>query len=117
MSLELKIELISIKNEESSFTTRTEELDGAFNQDVLSAMTEKHEGDQWKTHKWSVKEMLAFVEGSQAYRERKSPDLNPYAKHNFKHNEWYLGWSQEEECDGESWDWKTDSFKDQSTEN
>jgi len=64
MALELKIELISIKNGKSLFTTITEELDGAFNQDVFSAITEKHESDQWKTHTWSVKEIFAFNEGS-----------------------------------------------------
>jgi len=39
-----------------------------------------------------------------------TPNENPYAKDEWKHNEWWLGWSQEEECDGESWDWETDSF-------
>lgn len=64
-----------------------------------------------------MSEVLPFDEGAQAYRDRKTPDSNPYPEDkdhadNWKHEEWWLGWSQEEECDGESWDWETDSFKD-----
>ena len=58
----------------------------------------------------SDSEILPFDEGAQAYRDRKKPDSNPYTEKDWKHSEWWLGWSQEEECDGESWNWETDSF-------
>lgn len=57
------------------------------------------------------KEKLPFDEGREAYMERKSPDSNPYAECDWKHDEWWLGWSHERECDTEdSWSWSEDKF-------
>ncbi|WP_236987160.1 hypothetical protein [Marinagarivorans cellulosilyticus] len=54
---------------------------------------------------------LPFDEGAKAYKERKTPESNPYPEDHWKHKEWHLGWSDAEECDGESWDWTRQSFK------
>ncbi|MCX4030142.1 hypothetical protein H0A36_17365 [Endozoicomonas sp. SM1973] len=57
------------------------------------------------------KDRLPYDEGAEAYHLRKHYNTNPYPKEDWKHEEWYLGWSQSEECDGDSWDWSTDDFK------
>lgn len=55
---------------------------------------------------------LPFDEGREAFMQMKSTDSNPYEEGDWRHDEWYLGWSHEEECDTtDSWDWSTDSFK------
>ena len=55
---------------------------------------------------------LPADEGRIAYYNRKTPDANPYPEGDWKHDEWYFGWSTTEECDPEQlYDWSTDSFK------
>jgi len=44
-------------------------------------------------------EKLPFDEGREAYMARKVPDTNPYSEDDWKHEEWWLGWSHKEECD------------------
>lgn len=54
---------------------------------------------------------LPFDEGREAYMARKVPDTNPYSEDDFKHEEWLLGWSHEEECDSDdAWSWSEDKF-------
>lgn len=57
-------------------------------------------------------ERLPYDEGAEAYYQRKLPEHNPYPKGNWNHDEWRLGWSQAEECDGNSFDFATGKFKD-----
>lgn len=55
---------------------------------------------------------LPVVEGRIAYHNRKDTDTNPYVESDWRHNEWWLGWSMAEESDvDEAYDWKTASFK------
>lgn len=55
---------------------------------------------------------LPYDEGAEAYYNRKLPDDNPYLEGDWRHDEWWLGWSQTEQCDGESWDFAAGKFKD-----
>ena len=57
------------------------------------------------------KDRLPYDEGAEAYNQRKHYSINPYAESDWKHDEWHLGWSQQGECGGDSWDWATDDFK------
>lgn len=57
-------------------------------------------------------EYLPFDIGREAYIARMTPDLNPYKENDWRHEEWWKGWSHEEECDrDESWDWSANKFK------
>jgi hypothetical protein len=56
-------------------------------------------------------ERLPYDEGSEAYNNRKHYNTNPYSEADWKHEEWHLGWSQQEECDSHSWDYEKDDFK------
>lgn len=39
------------------------------------------------------------------------PESIECVEDDWRHDEWYLGWSHAEECDTTgSWDWSTDSF-------
>lgn len=53
---------------------------------------------------------LPFDEGRFAYRNRMHHTTNPYSEPDWKHKEWWLGWSDAEECDGITFDWKIDQF-------
>lgn len=54
---------------------------------------------------------LPFDLGAAAYRARKLPSENPFPAQDWRHEEWYLGWSSEEEGDSYSFDWTTGMFK------
>jgi len=54
---------------------------------------------------------LPYDEGAEAYYNRNLPEENPYPEGDWRHEEWWLGWPQTEECDGESWDFATGRFK------
>ncbi len=56
------------------------------------------------------KPKLPVTEGSEAYQARQLPDANPYPEADWRHDEWYLGWSTDEQCDGESYDFATGKF-------
>lgn len=59
----------------------------------------------------SKKDRLPYDIGAEAYRDRKLPEDNPYASDDWRHNEWWLGWSHSEESDqDESFDWATGKF-------
>ena len=59
-------------------------------------------------------EKLPFDEGREAYMARKVPDTNPYSEDDWKHEEWWLGWSHKEECDSlDSWSWSEDKLVNQ----
>lgn len=58
--------------------------------------------------------MLPFDEGRQAYFSRIVPDNNPFEENDWKYEEWFKGWSYEEESDIDSvWDWSKSRFKSQ----
>jgi len=58
-----------------------------------------------------AKDTLPYDEGNKAFNDKVLPENNPYAEDDWRHDEWYLGWSHGEECDTTgSWDWSTDSF-------
>jgi len=55
---------------------------------------------------------LPYDEGAEAYYQRKTPEDNPYPKGDWRHDEWWLGWSGSEQSDdSQSWDFATNSFK------
>jgi len=54
---------------------------------------------------------LPADEGKKAYQNRLHHNSNPYNEDKWQHNEWWLGWSMAEECDGYSFDWSKDCFK------
>lgn len=54
---------------------------------------------------------LPYDEGAEAYYNRKLPEDNPYIEGDWRHDEWWLGWSQTEECDGQSYDFASGKFK------
>jgi len=55
---------------------------------------------------------LPYDEGTEAYYNRKLPEGNPYPESDWRHEEWWLGWSQTEGWAGESYDFATGKFKD-----
>ena len=59
-----------------------------------------------------VSDRLPYDEGDEAYSKRLLPSANPYAEGDWRHDEWYLGWSAAEQIDDtQAYDWATDSFK------
>lgn len=55
---------------------------------------------------------LPYDEGYEAYQARLNTDSNPHPEPDWRHNEWYLGWSSAEETDQDQmFDFATDSFK------
>jgi len=55
---------------------------------------------------------LPYDEGDEAYSKRLLLSANPYPEGDWRHDEWYLGWSAAEEIDeNQSYDWATESFK------
>ena len=70
-----------------------------------------------KSGNGQVLEKLPFDLGREAFMSQINLDQNPFKESDWQHNEWYLGWSDEEECDGgESYDWSNDSFREDNGE-
>ena len=56
-------------------------------------------------------ELLPADEGHQAFRDRKTPDDNPYPEDDWRNKEWQFGWDCEEQSNENLFDWKTGEFK------
>ena len=48
--------------------------------------------------------------GAEAYHQLKHYSENPYAKNDWRHNEWWLGWDSFRESDPDTWDDAADDF-------
>ena len=55
-------------------------------------------------------EDLPADEGHQAFRDRKTPDDNPYVVDDWRFNEWQFGWDCEEQSSPDLFDWPTGKF-------
>lgn len=56
-------------------------------------------------------EILPADEGHQAFRDRKTPDDNPYSEDDWRYNKWKFGWDCEEQSNDGIFDWLTGKFK------
>jgi hypothetical protein len=54
---------------------------------------------------------LPVDEGHQAFRDRKTPDDNPYQKDDWRYSEWQFGWDSEEQSNDDLFDWPSGKFK------
>ena len=54
-------------------------------------------------------ERLPYDIGSEAYVKRIHYRENPYPESDWKHDEWYLGWSHQQESET-NWDWVSDDY-------
>ena len=55
--------------------------------------------------------VLLADEGHQAYRNRKTPNDNPYLAGSWQAAEWQFGWDCEEQSDSNAIDWTSGQFK------
>jgi len=55
-------------------------------------------------------EILPADEGHQAFRDRKTPDDNPYPKSDWRHKEWQFGWDCEEQSNDGVFNWEAGKF-------
>lgn len=53
---------------------------------------------------------LPYDIGYEAYHLRKHYSENPYVESDWRHNEWWLGWSSCSESDPGTWDDTADDF-------
>ena len=56
-------------------------------------------------------QVLPADEGHEAYRDRKTPNNNPYPAGSWQAKEWQFGWDCEEQSDSNAFDWSTGQFK------
>jgi len=56
-------------------------------------------------------EILPADEGHQAFKDRKTPDENPYKEADWQYAEWQFGWDCEEQANSELFDHRTGKFK------
>lgn len=61
----------------------------------------------------SKSERLPYDIGAEAYHQRKHYSENPYAKSDWQHNEWWLGWDSSRENSPETWNDIADNFSEQ----
>ncbi len=59
----------------------------------------------------SPNEDLPADEGHQAFRDRKTPDDNPYQEDDWRYSEWQFGWDCEEQSNPDLFDWPSGKFK------
>lgn len=62
------------------------------------------------THSIPQSERLPYDIGAEAYHQLKHYSENPYAKNDWRHNEWWLGWDSFRESDPDTWDDAADDF-------
>lgn len=57
-----------------------------------------------------IDQPLPADEGHQAFRDRKTPEDNPYAEDDWRNKEWLFGWECEEQSNDGMFDWAAGKF-------